>query len=493
MSWIPQALSYGYTAVEIVKWLTKHDKKNAPVIEKALSSGYSAEEIINYISGKGVAPAKTKSNPEQQQGTTRQKTYASLESQKALPDVLLNKAATSAPSLIAGGIAAKSLAPLASSVFDQVGDYISSKINQPSTAPVPENDVKSNIETGASIVKPNEPEDIFTPFEVEGLKKTKLSDIAKFVGEKFGFKNKPLVNAVSAVLGATGMTVEGLYQKIKDQDVSTPEKAKAAVEQIKDENQFINEKDIKPSEKSKDALQSDLKSSVIRYTNYNDEDQVAKVVFNNGHTYIYKNVPIESYKKMIAGQTPAKTSGENQWGMWWVGKNPSLGAAFNKHIKAPGFEYKRIGDTPFEEEEYLKEAQEAKKALKGYISEERKTKTASSSIRTKKVKNEDLSKQIKDRKIDLMNDVENIKDKKGPERKEAIKEHVIDRLQIIKDEMALHKGKKKSKGETKSLRGKDAIKKLLPLLPKDAIIQVRKKYDTLDEKQTLELILQLLK
>ena len=33
---------------------------------------------------------------------------------------------------------------------------------------------------------------------------------------------------------------------------------------------------------------------------------------------------------------------QNQYGRWWRGKNPSLGAALNQYIKAGNFNYRRL-------------------------------------------------------------------------------------------------------------------------------------------------------
>lgn len=499
MTWIPQALSYGYTAAEIIKWIIGKDKKNAPFIQKAQAAGYSPEEIVNWLAGQsGQGKKSIPQTPMQQQ-------FASREAQTSLPDVALQGTIQAAPKLIAGGIAARGLAPLASTVTDMIGDYLGSKINQPA---VP-TQANGNIQTATTPQTQNQPattplstesESPFGLTQFKNVGKMNLGDIAQAVAGTFGFRNKPLVNAVSAAVSATGLTVNDIYNKVKDKDISTPEKAQKTIKQILEENKFLDEQEkldkegkFKPSEKSKDSLQADLKSSVIRFTDYNASDSIAKVVFNNGHTYIYKDVPLESYQKMVSGQTPAKTSGENQWGMWWVGKNPSLGAAFNEHIKKPGFAYKRIGDTPFEKEEYLEEAQQAKEAFKGYISEEVKTKKASSSIKSKKVKTEDLAQQLKERKAELVKDAEKIRSTTGEDRKRALRKNIVDRLAVIRDEETLRKSKKKSKGTSEKISGKEALRKILPLLPMKTIKDVKKQYDTMNEKEALELVLTLLK
>jgi hypothetical protein len=87
---------------------------------------------------------------------------------------------------------------------------------------------------------------------------------------------------------------------------------------------------------------ADLNSSNIWGTNYNPKKGKMRVRFQGGSEYEYDGVPANIYKAFTSGAAAAKTQGSNQYGAWWVGKNPSLGAAMNQYIKAGNFPYRRL-------------------------------------------------------------------------------------------------------------------------------------------------------
>jgi hypothetical protein len=61
-----------------------------------------------------------------------------------------------------------------------------------------------------------------------------------------------------------------------------------------------------------------------------------------GPVYKYDNVPPQIYKAFENGAVPAKTNGQNKWGRFWIGKIPSLGAAFYQLIRQGGYAYSRL-------------------------------------------------------------------------------------------------------------------------------------------------------
>jgi KTSC domain len=87
---------------------------------------------------------------------------------------------------------------------------------------------------------------------------------------------------------------------------------------------------------------ADLNSSNIWGTAYDPQTGKMKVRFQGGSEYEYDGVPANIYRAFTKGNAQAKTKGKNQYGEWWVGKNPSLGAAMNQYIKAGNFPYRRI-------------------------------------------------------------------------------------------------------------------------------------------------------
>lgn len=97
-----------------------------------------------------------------------------------------------------------------------------------------------------------------------------------------------------------------------------------------------------PSGESQDGIaKSDLQSSNVYGFQYDPSNATLKVRFNNGGVYEYNGVPPFVYKMFARGAIPAKTDGQNQWGAWWQGKQPSLGASFYELIR-DNFPYERV-------------------------------------------------------------------------------------------------------------------------------------------------------
>ena len=86
---------------------------------------------------------------------------------------------------------------------------------------------------------------------------------------------------------------------------------------------------------------ADLQSSNIYGFQYDPQNSQLKVRFNDGGTYEYEGVPPMVYKMFASGAIPAKTTGQNQWGAWWTGKKPSLGASFHQLIR-DNFPYEKV-------------------------------------------------------------------------------------------------------------------------------------------------------
>lgn len=85
-----------------------------------------------------------------------------------------------------------------------------------------------------------------------------------------------------------------------------------------------------------------LDSSNIYGFQYDPKSGALKVRFQSGAIYGYQGVPKQIYQIFANGAVPAKTEGKNEHGQWWVGKNPSLGAAFSALIKQGGYPYQKL-------------------------------------------------------------------------------------------------------------------------------------------------------
>ena len=87
---------------------------------------------------------------------------------------------------------------------------------------------------------------------------------------------------------------------------------------------------------------ADLNSSNIWGSRYDPKTGKMRVRFQGGSEYEYDGVPANIYRAFQKGNASAKTDGRNQYGVWFRGKNPSMGAALNQYIKAGNFPYRKI-------------------------------------------------------------------------------------------------------------------------------------------------------
>ncbi len=85
-----------------------------------------------------------------------------------------------------------------------------------------------------------------------------------------------------------------------------------------------------------------LMSSNIYGFQYDPRSGQLRVRFNSGSVYRYANVPRGIFEVFRQGAVPARTNGQNQYGRWWTGKIPSLGAAFYNLIRQGGYDYQRL-------------------------------------------------------------------------------------------------------------------------------------------------------
>ena len=85
-----------------------------------------------------------------------------------------------------------------------------------------------------------------------------------------------------------------------------------------------------------------LNSSNIWGFSYDPSSSTLRVRFQGDGIYQYKGVPPYIFRVFQAGAVPAKTNGRNQYGQWWKGKMPSLGAALFELIKKGGYPYQKV-------------------------------------------------------------------------------------------------------------------------------------------------------
>lgn len=97
-----------------------------------------------------------------------------------------------------------------------------------------------------------------------------------------------------------------------------------------------------PPEQIGGVEQAPINSSNIWGFSYEPRSQVLRVRFQGDGIYQYQGVPPYIFQIFQAGAVPAKTTGSNQYGSWWRGKQPSLGAALFALIKNGGYPYQKV-------------------------------------------------------------------------------------------------------------------------------------------------------
>ena len=88
---------------------------------------------------------------------------------------------------------------------------------------------------------------------------------------------------------------------------------------------------------------SSIPSANVRRIVYNDESKEMVIQFQDKSIYTYFEVPFETFLNVSGGKATCITTGENEFGKWFVGKNPSVGAAVWKYLRDSNIRYKRGG------------------------------------------------------------------------------------------------------------------------------------------------------
>jgi hypothetical protein len=86
-----------------------------------------------------------------------------------------------------------------------------------------------------------------------------------------------------------------------------------------------------------------IKSSNLWKFKYDDVKQELVLRFQDGEYYTYFSVPPDVFEAIRGGDGVCDTEGENEWGKWFVGKSPSVGAAIHEILIGGGFSYQKGG------------------------------------------------------------------------------------------------------------------------------------------------------
>jgi hypothetical protein len=92
-----------------------------------------------------------------------------------------------------------------------------------------------------------------------------------------------------------------------------------------------------------ELLQGNVNSSNVDSYKYNTNNGELVLTFNDGSRYRYKGVDFNEYENIVLGDATCETDGENEFGSWFVGKSPSVGAAVWEYLIRKNVRYERLG------------------------------------------------------------------------------------------------------------------------------------------------------
>jgi len=90
-------------------------------------------------------------------------------------------------------------------------------------------------------------------------------------------------------------------------------------------------------------ISNNFKSSNVKKIQYDDETKEMVIQFQGGAFYTYFNVPFDTFLNVSEGRAVCKTTGENKYGRWEVGKTPSRGASIWKYLRDSNIKYQKGG------------------------------------------------------------------------------------------------------------------------------------------------------
>lgn len=158
-----------------------------------------------------------------------------------------------------------------------------------------------------------------------------------------------LKNALREVIGLVTQRNEPINPELKAMLAQVMEHVASRIQELRQE-EFSEEEipPVVPPSGNKVTLSRPMPSSNIHSFGYDDKTGKLLVKFQgdypqqNGPVYGYEGVPPMIFELFKRGAVSAKTDGQNKWGKWWKGKNPSLGAAMYSLIKQGGYPYQRL-------------------------------------------------------------------------------------------------------------------------------------------------------
>jgi len=91
-----------------------------------------------------------------------------------------------------------------------------------------------------------------------------------------------------------------------------------------------------------EIIQGGVASSNVDSYRYNDVSGELILTFNDGSRYRYYQIDKDDFESIVLGDAECITEGENEYGRWFIGKSPSVGAAVWQYLIDKGVRYQKL-------------------------------------------------------------------------------------------------------------------------------------------------------
>ena len=85
-----------------------------------------------------------------------------------------------------------------------------------------------------------------------------------------------------------------------------------------------------------------IRSSNVKSYRYDTEDLTLEIEFLDGSKYKYFDISFAEFENVARGRASCITEGENEFGRWWIGKTPSVGASLYRYLIQKNKRYQKM-------------------------------------------------------------------------------------------------------------------------------------------------------
>jgi hypothetical protein len=381
---INQAIAIGYTASQVLSYISKKYKGMNKAINEAKSSGYDENQILKYLGG-----AMNAKNPNIERLSPKEKAlkgggHLTREEREERNKRYLSGTLKAAATAYAAYQGYRTFGRPSRGTIEALG------ADEGLTGPTSEDDLTLSpepgpadqaaaptIETPPTTTPPNFIKRVMGDRAIDEIPEHKMRE-ANFLAssldrlEKEGKKwSDPAVlklrKRLSNLIGDKGLVNEEIArfhedypQHTQDKEISeqpsntmlTPtgdmakildSPGKTSKVEIEGNKHIFNTEDLVPIpenaleieelyEQLLGRIPEGQKSRMADYVGYDATNNALQVIFHDGGSYVYEDVPENIVKEIVESQFMAKTSGENYIGKWYKDA-PSIGAGISLLIK----------------------------------------------------------------------------------------------------------------------------------------------------------------